>query len=954
MRKIYISLVILLACSSIAYGQKVQGSILDQSTGEGVKGARVQLFSLSDSTKYAAFSSESGEFTVYPDAAGEYELSISVADYAPVASRITVPEVGILLNPIGLTPSYEMEAVTIQEEKAIAQQKGDTTEYNATAFTTNPDATAADLVKKMPGITTQNGQTSANGEQVQQILVDGRPFFGTDPQAALNNLPAQVVDKIQVFDQQSEQSQFTGFDDGQTTKTINIVTKPETRNGTFGTGYAGYGYEDRYKAGGNINFFNDDQRISIVGLTNNINQQNFAAEDLLGVASSGGGRRGGGGGQFGGGRGGGGSNVGDFLVDEQGGISTTHAFGVNYSDEIGEKFKISGSYFFNLADQVVNENILQQYLTGSDTGQVYSQDLISDSRDINHRVNLRMEYEISENTSLMWRPRVTIQQNSGTSTTTGITTFSDAVLNNSVINYSSDYSAMDLNSMLMLRHRFEKPMRTLSLRLNTGYSNSTGSNNQYSELNYFAASAISDTIDQSAFLDVNGYDNSINLMYTEPVFGKAMLSSWYTFAPNVDDSEMETFTLDPISQEYSIMDTQLTNVFKSTYRTQEVGTGLMYRFSKGMVMARVGFQEAKLNNEQQFPQVDTIGYTFYNVLPMLMYRTGRGRDNSAFVMYRSSTSSPGVTQLQDVIDNSNPLQLSSGNPALEQSVSHMLRARYSKTNTEKGRVISLNLNGTLTQGYIANSSIVASEDMILDNGLFLQRGAQFTQPVNLDGYQNASAFVTYGQSIKPLKVNLNLFASATYSKTPGIVNGILNTSQNTGAGLGVVLSSNISENVDFTLSSNTDLNVANNSAQPALDTRYWSQLSTASVNLIAPGGWVLRSSLNHQLYRGLTEDYNQDYFLLGGAVAKKVFPSQRGEFELSMFDILGQNTSISRTATEIYIQDRQTNVLQRYVMLTFRYQIRNFEGELPQAPDGGFRPGVRDGRPDGPPPGGRP
>lgn len=934
--------------------QTIKGSILNQGTGSPIKGARVQILYLNDSAKFAAFSNTEGRFTLYPNNTGAYVMTVRKKGFLTIESPLTIPEEGLQLNPIGLSAVYEAEEVDIEAEKAIAEQRGDTVEYNASAFTTNPDANASDLIRKMPGITTTSGRTTANGEQVQQVLVDGRPFFGNDPQAALNNLPAQVVDKVQVFDQQSEQSQFTGFDDGNTTKTINIVTKPETRNGEFGTGYAGYGYENRYKAGGNVNYFNDDQRLSIVGITNNINQQNFAAEDLIGIASSDGGRRGpgGGGGMFGGGGGRRGGNVGDFLVAENGGIATTHAFGVNYSDEIGEKLKITGSYFFNLKDNVLDESIAQQFLTGRDTGQVYTEQLLSESRDLNHRANLRLEYDLTDNTSLIWIPRITIHQNSGTSLTEGQTMVGDALLNESVIDFGSDYTAIDASSMLMLRHRFQKPMRTLSLRVNTGYSASTGNNSQLSELNYYSGFEQSDTLDQQADLSVAGLDGTVNLMFTEPILGKAMLMSWYSFSPRVDDSEQNTYRFNPVTGSYSLLDTALTNVFESTYRTQQIGTGLMYRFGSAMLMARVGFQEAKLNNEQQFPSVDTIGFTFYNVLPMLVLRTGRGRDNSAFVMYRSSTNSPGVSQLQDVIDNSNPLQLSSGNPELGQATQHMIRARYAKTNTEKGRVISLHVNGTLTQDYIGTSNLVATQDMVLENGLIMQRGAQFSQPVNLDGYRQGSAYLTYGQSIEKLKVNVNFFGSATYTRTPGLVNEILNTNENTGLGLGVVLSSNISENVDFTLTSHTEFNNAINSAQPELDTKYWNQLSTASVNLIAPGGWVVRSSLNHQLYRGLTDEFNQDYFLLSGGIAKKFLPNQAAELELSMFDILGQNTSISRTTTATYIQDSQQNVLQRYLMLTFTYQLRNFEGSLPEGPPGGFGPGGR--RPDGPPPGGRP
>lgn len=230
----------------------------------------------------------------------------------------------------------------------IAQQKGDTTEFNANAVKVLRDATSEDLVSKLPGVTTENGAIKAQGENVTQVLVDGKPFFGNDPTAALRNLPAEVIDKVQIFDQQSDQAQFTGFQDGNTTKTINIVTKKGMNNGQFGKVYSGYGYQDKYQLGGNINVFDGDRRISFIGMSNNINVQNFSVDDILGVMGVPGGNfrnammmmggrmMGGGGGGRGGGGGGGGSM--DFLVRPQGGIATTHALGINYSDKWGKKW----------------------------------------------------------------------------------------------------------------------------------------------------------------------------------------------------------------------------------------------------------------------------------------------------------------------------------------------------------------------------------------------------------------------------------------------------------------------------------------------------------------------------------------------------------------------------------------------------------------------------------------
>ena len=176
--------------------------------------------------------------------------------------------------------------VVIQGQNVVGEQKGDTTSFNANAFKTQANAQAEDLIRKMPGITMQNGQVQAQGEQVQRILVDGREFFGSDPSIALRNLPADAVERVEVLDQRSDQSRLTGFDDGNYTKTINIILREDRKNGSFGRAYGGYGTDDRYSAGGSINLFKGDQRFSILGLFNNINQQNFSSQDLAGVTAN--------------------------------------------------------------------------------------------------------------------------------------------------------------------------------------------------------------------------------------------------------------------------------------------------------------------------------------------------------------------------------------------------------------------------------------------------------------------------------------------------------------------------------------------------------------------------------------------------------------------------------------------------------------------------------------------
>ncbi|MBO9570856.1 MAG: carboxypeptidase regulatory-like domain-containing protein, partial [Chitinophagaceae bacterium] len=439
----------------------IKGSVIDLNDSTRVSGATIVLSQATDtSVKYSTATGPTGAFEFRNIAPGQYRLTISSVGYDQLQKIITLKDKDVNLGMIPVPKKASLlDEVLVKAQVPPVKQKNDTLEYNASSFKVNPDANADDMIKKMPGITMDQTGVKAGGEDVKKVTVDGRDFFGDDATAALKNLPAEIIDKIQVFDRLSDQARFTGFDDGTTTKSINIVTKAGMRNGQFGRLYAGYGTDDRYSAGGNVSFFNKDQRISLVGQSNNINQQNFATEDLLGVTSSsnrGGGRssggsRGGGGGNFGGGAprqntfnsSNGGS--GNFLVGQQGGINKTNAFGINYSDKWGQKTDVTGSYFFNNTNNASNERTNRETFLGGDTSQLYDESSISTSKNYNHRVNLRIEYKIDSSNTILFTPNISFQNNKTISTIDaatsikGIDSAISSSLNNNIVS-SSGYN----------------------------------------------------------------------------------------------------------------------------------------------------------------------------------------------------------------------------------------------------------------------------------------------------------------------------------------------------------------------------------------------------------------------------------------------------------------------------------------------------------------------------------
>jgi hypothetical protein len=273
--------------------------------------------------------------------------------------------------------------------------------------------------------------------------------------------------------------------------------------------------------------------------------------------------------------------------------------------------------------------------------------------------------------------------------------------------------------------------------------------------------------------------------------------------------------------------------------------------------------------------------------------------------------------------------LTTGNPNLDQEVRHRINFRYNKTNTEKSSIFYAALNGEYRQDYIGNNTFIANVDTMITNEITLAKGGQLIRPINFGNYWATNAFVTYGFPIKAIKSNLNFNLSGGYVSQPGLVNDIENTSNTATARIGITLSSNISEKIDFTITSTSNINNSTNTAADFVTTQYFNQVTTGTLNLIFGNDWVFRTEVAHNYYDGLTDGFNQNYVLWNMSLGKKFLKNNRGDLRLTVFDLLNQNTSISRNVTNAYIEDIETVVLQRYLMLTFTYDIRHF-GKAPE------------------------
>jgi hypothetical protein len=933
-------LIAVLSLTARAQVTSLQGRVLDGRAKSPMVGATVRLINSNDTTKILiATTSADGSFIIPGPGLHAYDLEITYIGYVPIAKFVRITEPHMSLGDILMTQSVVPLSEVLVQGKAIpAIQKADTTELNAKAFKTNPDADAGDLLAKMPGITVDNGAVKAQGEDVQQVLVDGKPFFGSDPTLALRNLPADAIDKIQVYDKMSDQAEFTGFDDGQAIKTINIVTRPERRNRQFGKGYAGAGDEERYLAGGGVNSFQGDRRISVIGLSNNVNQQNFSTQDLLGVIGNanqrggfggGGGRRGGGGGGggFGGPGGGGppgGGNIGNFLIGQQSGITTTSSLGLNFTDTWWSRLEMNQSYFFNVTHGENDQKLNRRYYGTPDSITLYNENSNSDSRNYNHRIDTRMEYTPDSSNSIIEQPRLYFQNNRASSLLDGTNTLSTSEpVSLTENNNQSNTSGYNLSNHLIFRHKLGAPGRTISIDFGAGINRKQGTSLQQSFSEYFRDSAnVKDTSNLQTPILTDGYSLSSRLAYTEPIAASSMIQLTYNPSYTSNEADNRKYRFNSQTQTYSDLVNSLSNTYRNEYITNNAGVGYRFRATGLNIMAGASYQVASLRGQQDFPFSNSLAKTFYNILPNAMLTYNAAAHSNIRIFYRTSTSPPQISQMQNVVDNTNPLLLTTGNPDLKQSLSSSFISRLSFTNQGDARSLFIFFTLSNTRDYIGNYTLTAANDTVVNRGIRLNRGTQLSYPVNLDGYWNVQTFLTYGIPAQIISSNVNLNSEFTYTRTPGLINGGLNLANTFIYSAGTTLGSNISENVDFTLSYTGNYTISRNTLEPDQDSHYFYHTANMKFNLLFWDGMVFRNEMSNILYTGLSSSYNQNYLLWNIALGKKFLSDQKGEIRLTVTDLLNQNKSVNRTITETYVEDTQNEVLGRYSMLTLTYTLR--------------------------------
>ena len=917
----------LLAGGLRAQTGSVRFRVADRVTRDAVIGAVAELRNRTDSLTQPLYTASGTDGQVHFSRvpAGEYRLNLSSLGYDSLRRDLHVASSEVVLDTLWLEPRAEaIDGVVIETPALRSSVHGDTLSYHASAYKVAFGADAGSLLEKMPGLEIADGGIAAQGRTIQRVFVDGREFFGNDVMSAIRNIPADMIESIDVYNSQSDQSEFAGVDIGDGFTALNIVTRPDKRRGAFGRLFGAYGIPDKYIGGGNVNIFNNDRRITVIGMVNNVSLQNFSFEDILGTTEESGR----------------GPTDKNFMVKPLDGISTVQALGVNYSDDWGSKAKIAASYFFNRTD---NHNLSQterQNFTSTDKLVLYDDENNSRTLNLNHRFNSRFDYKIATDHSLMMRTSFSLQDNESVSELLSRT---DNRFSEDDIRFVyrrrnfGDNDSWGLNFSNQLLYRYRLP-GSMPQNLTVGVGGSYRGYEQLSQPRQYTFrdpdNTTCDTTDYSSRnitrTDRNqpGYQLNAAVGYTRSLTRRSRMNFEYrcTYADN--SVERNTYVLTAENRFPEERNAKQSAEYGYSYLTHRVGATYQYYFKNTRVATTLYYQHVGFSGDYRFPYPDATEATFNNLTYNAVANIAINRNNTLKFNASGRTSNPRATDLQNIVNTTNRQNVVAGNPGLDPVYTHRLSGQYIRTNPERGRTFTLSAEFAASPNTFADSLVIDTPDFVIDDeGTALGEGNQFIRPINLSGYRHLRAQINYGFPIRWLRSNLNLRGGITMSRLPSIINGVRNNLSNRAYNLGAVLGSNISESVDFRLSYAGSYQESLNSSQTRnLDNTYFSQLVRGETTFVIRNRLVIRANADYNYYRGLTDPFLEERFICNVLLGVKLFRNRLGEVSVGVNDLFDQNgTTFRRAVTGTTLRYVTNLAVGRYVAFQLTYNLRLYK-----------------------------
>ncbi len=924
-----------LAYTSVAQTATLRGRVLSATDSTALAGATVMTPDGSINTMCDA----QGVFSLGKVPRTTKTIQIVFLGFTTAEIKIEIKSTSLDVGNIYLKENTnQIDAVVVKSEAPISIQKADTTQFNAAAFKTTPDADADELLMKMPGVVIQNGRVEAQGEPIRKIYVDGRLFFGTDPMTALKNLPADAIESIQIFDEQSEQSRLIGFDDGNSQKAINIVTKTKDGKSTLfkGEGSGGTDLDNRdrkfrYLTGGNFSRFTPSQRITVTALANNVNTMKFGQNELADEVQV--------------------DNNGN-LKNQPMGVQRITGVGMNYSAET-KKIRFSGNYFYDNNRNDQNNHRENDYFPDP-RGLFQSKHVSNDNQSLatnhNNRMYFRLEWKINSNNTFILSPRINVQKNNRTELGESLTLQSktsdiptDSAKRNTTRNLTDNLN-YSISGNATFAHRFpSKKGRSISANLYYMISDRDQDRLQHDldRASYRKTSEgvydwveSSNPIDRLTTQSTTNNQLKLRLTYAEPFAKRHRILINYVMSKDWGATDKQAYNNKYRKEpdhlpEYSVKNSSQSNSMDRDYNTYGGGIGYAYYSKKYTLNTTVDFQSIHQKREEFEPIPDKNKQTFFDVQPTLTFRYSLEKSRYLKIQYRGRTILPRIDQMQNYVNNNSPTNVRVGNPDLKEGYQHTLNLFYNGSNIRKSRNLTLTLNAITRSNFVANSTEVMPHDTIIypsaaktpGTGVEVEEGAFVRRYVNLNGYISIRTSGTYSMAVKPIRSNVNLSLKYNFIRTPSIYTYLSYANIHSG-GVRVGITSNISENVDFNFYSNTAFNYTRNSAKDNVS--FLNQNLYYSMSVILPLGFTFNTLATWKYYTSSSStNFTSSFFLLDVGIGKKIFRHQNGEFRITAYDLLNQNRNLLHYVYDDRVSDVQTNTLGRYILARFSYRFNS-------------------------------
>lgn len=925
-------------------GREIHGTVID-STKLSVPSASVKLVSdKGDSTISVA--DINGKFVFQNIKGSKITITVTYIGYQRFRRRYTLDN---LTGPADLgTIVLKAESKMLKEVTVVGvipvTLKEDTVQYQASAYKVRENAPVEDLVKKLPGVDVDiNGNVSTQGKQVTKVRINGKDFMGGDVQSALKNLPADVVDNIQMIDDYGDQANLTGVKTGDPDKIMNITVRKDKNYGYFGQATVGDGRDmlpadqglpnkNRYIASVNAFNFKGDQQVAVLGSVNNTNVNTFSFGATGGGGGGfGGGGFGGGGGRGNAGRGGGGATQGS-LTTTANGETQAHSIGANFRDQWGKKLSVYGSYSF--ADNTTNtiNNVLQQN-TSPTNPSTQNQSSNETDQKINHRFNWNMEWKPDTINYLKVTPNFSYAGTNSSSMENVNFVRNGAVSSAYTSNTTGDSQAPNYGFNALYNHRF-KGRRNLNIYATV----SSGKSDSYQNPLYnFTVGAPTAPANQVIFTNSRTTTYGINFSYLEPIGKRTYLELSYAFNRSNTNNNKETDTLyDPASVTFR-SDSALSNRYNYNFTTNKVGLNFRVSDKKYNWIVGVGVQPAVLDGYSPQTGVSTHVSTF-NVVPAGRFVYNFSRSKSFSVTYNGSSSQPNFSQLQPVVDFSNALYPVQGNPDLKPQFTNNFQIRYNNFSFATGDVFFVSANLQTVQNSIVTNSItfptIYKADPRFQNTIL-------TTYTNANGFYTINGRATYSKPWDNRKFSLNLNGSITYANNVGFLTdvdttGKFNTQKNIAKNLqitpGLSFRVDITDHIDAQAYTNYSINRTQNSIVNPL-TNAVSNIRAWTSGIVGKnyfGDWTFSYDYSHVSNYGYTSNVKiANPNVINVYLERRFLKDHRGTFRVSAFDLLNQNTGFSSSTTASAITQSQVNRLSRYFLATFTLRLQKFAGKSP-------------------------